>query len=157
MLVQAGAVPYRVDSAGIIRVCLITNREGGWIVPKGKIDPGHSARQAAVIECYEEAGVRGTLHREPLGAYSYLKPQRPGPGGEFAAPRRCKVRLFALRVSQELNKWPERGERTRQWMPISMATRRAAFADLAHAIAALRRLVRALDGGASPPQRRLTA
>lgn len=143
-IVQAGAVPYRVDAAGIIRVCLITNREGGWIVPKGKIDPGHSARQAAVIECYEEAGLRGTLHREPLGAYTYHKPARRSvdTDGPAMPPRSCTVRLFALRVAEELTKWPEREERRRKWLPISRAIRMAAFSDLSTAIAALRGVVR---------------
>lgn len=133
-MVQAGAVPYRVDARGVMRICLITNSQGGWIVPKGKIDPGHTGREAASIECYEEAGLRGVLHRVVVGAYDYQKPGDP--------PRWCRVRLYALRVTEELSRWPEVGHRRRQWLTLSEAARRVAFRDLAAVILRLRRTMR---------------
>jgi ADP-ribose pyrophosphatase YjhB (NUDIX family) len=130
--VQAGAVPYRVDDRGVLHVCLITNSQGGWIVPKGKIDAGHTARQAARTECFEEAGLRGVLHRPVLGRYAYRKPGEPGPA--------LRVRLYALRVERELASWPEQAWRRRRWMTLAEARRQVAFRDLARVLVRVARL-----------------
>lgn len=40
------------------RVLLLRHRKGEWVFPKGHIDPGESALEAALREVEEEAGVR---------------------------------------------------------------------------------------------------
>lgn len=102
---QAGAVPFRVLPDGTVQVMLITNRDGGWIVPKGMIDRGHTPEQTAQTECMEEAGVLGQLGPSVIGTYEYDK-----------GHKRCRVRLFALRVSEEMERWPEGRWRKRQWL-----------------------------------------
>jgi 8-oxo-dGTP pyrophosphatase MutT (NUDIX family) len=68
-LEQACAIPYRIVE-GEPEFCLITStRTGRWGFPKGIIDPGETAEEAAVREAHEEAGVRGGIVGPPLGAY----------------------------------------------------------------------------------------
>src|SRR5258708_38114880 len=66
---QAAAIPLK-DGA----ICLITSSNGKrWVVPKGLIDPGHTAGEAALLEAWEEAGLGGGLRPEPGGRYLYNK------------------------------------------------------------------------------------
>ena len=63
---QAAAIPV-YDG----RVCLVTSRTGRrWVIPKGRIDPGHTAAEAARIEAWEEAGLLGVL--VVLGGFAAL-------------------------------------------------------------------------------------
>jgi len=120
---QAGAVPFRRLDDGSVEVLLITNSNGKWIVPKGGIDEGHTARQTAHIECMEEAGVRGVLLNSELGHYSYEK-----------ADGAHRVQLFALRVTEVLSIWPENKRRKRQWLAVKEAAHRVEFSDLSRVI-----------------------
>lgn len=102
---QSAAVPFRVVD-GRAEVLLITSRKGKrWIVPKGVIDLGKTASEAAANEAFEEAGVRGQILESPVGEYSYEKW-----GGT------CRVQVFLLKVETVLDEWPEGGERDREWM-----------------------------------------
>ena len=89
---QAGAVPIRNG-----RVCLVTSRNGRrWIIPKGLIEPGQSAAEAALQEAWEEAGLVGHLDPDPVGSFLYEK-----------YGRTCHVTVFILHVSKALADWPE--------------------------------------------------
>lgn len=106
---QAGAVPLR-RRKGRAEVLLVTTRgKGRWIVPKGVVDPGTTPAESAVLEAWEEAGVRGRLTPEPLGSYQYEKW-----GGT------CTVAMFALEVSEVSDSWPE-PERKRRWVRVEKA------------------------------------
>ncbi len=61
---QAGAIVIRHAKAGPL-VLLVTARRnpGHWIFPKGHIEDGESAKQAALREAHEEAGVQA----RPIG------------------------------------------------------------------------------------------
>ena len=66
---QAAVAPLRNG-----QVCLVSSRSGKrWVVPKGTIEPGRSAGEVALKEAWEEAGLVGLLHQEPLGSYIYEK------------------------------------------------------------------------------------
>jgi 8-oxo-dGTP pyrophosphatase MutT (NUDIX family) len=61
----AGGVVWRRDDDGRMRVLLVHRpRYDDWSLPKGKLDPGETHRQAALREVEEETGVRGTLGPE---------------------------------------------------------------------------------------------
>jgi 8-oxo-dGTP pyrophosphatase MutT (NUDIX family) len=103
---QAGALPILGN-----RVCLVTStRTRKWILPKGMIDPGHSASQAALIEAWEEAGLTGIIQHDPLGSYIYQKNQSA-----------CHVSLFKLDVSEVHERWPEQYARKRTWVEFDEA------------------------------------
>jgi hypothetical protein len=109
LAIQYGVVPLRVVD-GETRILLITSRQTRrWVVPRGNpiagLDPAGSAAQ----EAFEEAGIRGTVSPEPLGAYRYDKRRRNG----IVIP--TEVQLFEMQVAEELPIWPEAGQRERRW------------------------------------------
>ncbi len=115
ILRQAGAIPFRYDNNDL-RVLLITSRDTGrWVIPKGGVEKGFTAAQAAAQEAYEEAGIRGVLSALPLGIYTYGKRLRSG----IAKP--ATVEVYALRVEKLLKHWPERAERRLEWMTVAKA------------------------------------
>lgn len=105
---QAGVLPYRFTADGI-EVLLITARGGSdrWIVPKGNIEIAHAPVRCAAREAWEEAGIVGVTSEQVLGIYEYYK------GG-----RKRRVQLFAMRVREQANHWPEMHERERLWVSI---------------------------------------
>ena len=98
---QAAALPLRGN-----RVCVITSSNGKrWIIPKGLIDPGHTAGETALQEAWEEAGLVGTLQQEPIGSYLYEKY-----GNTY------HVIVFVMDVTEVAQDWPERSVRQRSWV-----------------------------------------
>jgi 8-oxo-dGTP pyrophosphatase MutT (NUDIX family) len=106
---QAAAIPIRKG-----RVCLVTSRGGKrWVIPKGCIEPGKTAGQIALQEAWEEAGLLGVLHRQPIGSYMYEKL-----GNTY------HVTVFMMDVTETKGQWPECLERQRIWLlPISAVRR----------------------------------
>ena len=106
---QAAAIPLRDG-----RVCLVTSRSGRrWVIPKGRIDPGHTPEEAALAEAWEEAGLVGVLAGGPVGTYDYEK---------YGLSHR--VTVFVLAVREEYADWPERRSRTREWVTAEVALER---------------------------------
>jgi 8-oxo-dGTP pyrophosphatase MutT (NUDIX family) len=116
ILRQAGVIPFRVRRCGL-EVLLITSRDTGrWVIPKGNVEPGRTARQTAKREAYEEGGVRGKVQSVPLGMYTYDKVGRPG----LSLP--AEVKVYALHVARQAKTWPERSQRRTRWLdPVSAA------------------------------------
>ena len=91
-------------------ILLVTSRDTGrWVLPKGNLMVGIAPHRAAAREAEEEAGVRGTIARKPLGRFPYRK-WRSAKRFEMA-----KVDVFALKVGKELSSWKEQGQRERRW------------------------------------------
>jgi len=118
-LLQVGALVYRLLSSGM-QVLLITSRKSKrWIVPKGWPMPGKTLSQAALQEAYEEAGVRGVVEARPFGHYIYEKSDMlEGSNGRF------DVDVFAVLFSHQEKKWPERKQRTVEWVTLEEAAAR---------------------------------
>ena len=91
-------------------VCLVTSRcRGKWIVPTGKPEKHLSDEQVALLEAYEEAGVKGKLDR------SFRKSM------DISSPSGRKIRktvLFLINVDRQLDKWPEMKQRRRKFVDI---------------------------------------
>jgi 8-oxo-dGTP pyrophosphatase MutT (NUDIX family) len=106
---QIGALPYRRAADGSVEVMLVTTRETQrWIVPKGWPMRGLKRHEAAAREAMEEAGVVGEIGRKPVGHYTYRK-RLPD------SAVLCKVSLYPLAVSRQLDSWPEQEQRRCQW------------------------------------------
>jgi 8-oxo-dGTP pyrophosphatase MutT (NUDIX family) len=56
----AGCVAYRRDG-GALLILLILDKYGRWTLPKGHLEPGETAEQAAAREVFEETAVAGAL------------------------------------------------------------------------------------------------
>jgi 8-oxo-dGTP pyrophosphatase MutT (NUDIX family) len=118
---QAAVVPFRNG-----RICLVTSRSGKrWVIPKGLIEPGHTAGEAALQEAWEEAGLTGTIDPEPIGSYLYEKY-----GGV------CHVTVFAMQVAEVAQDWPERDERQRSFFSVRGALARITDPGIADVIRA---------------------
>jgi 8-oxo-dGTP pyrophosphatase MutT (NUDIX family) len=108
---QFAALPFRVGTTGQPEIMLLTSRETGrWVLPKGWPIKGLKPREVAAQEAYEEAGLVGNItSKRPVGIYHYEK--------QFAAGGLlCEVRVFLFQVDQELDDWPERGQRESRWL-----------------------------------------
>ena len=114
-LSQAAALPIR---DGL--VCLVTSRGGRrWVIPKGHIEIGHTPEEAAGTEAFEEAGLIGVMNPISIGTYHYEKYHRSH-----------AVSVFIMTVTEEKANWPERRERTREWVTFETALARLAEPEL---------------------------
>ena len=113
---QFAALPWRVGVNGQPEVLLLTSRETRrWVIPKGWPIKGLKPREVAAREAYEEAGLTGTISgKHPIGADHYQK-QLPD------AALLCEVRVFLLWVSEQLDDWPEKGQREARWADVTEA------------------------------------
>jgi 8-oxo-dGTP pyrophosphatase MutT (NUDIX family) len=99
---------------------------------------GKSLAEAAAQEAYEEAGVRGEVSAEPIGAYRHSK-QRFLLGGSYEV----EVLVHLLPVDRELDSWPEDDERTRKWFNPAKAAGLVVSHQLSELILQLPRDIRA--------------
>ncbi|MCW2247178.1 8-oxo-dGTP pyrophosphatase MutT (NUDIX family) [Azospirillum fermentarium] len=135
---QYAALPYR-DIDGVRQVMLITSRDTGrWIIPKGWPEKRTKPHDMAAREAFEEAGLLGRVSSKPCGVYHYDKRMKSGKA------RACAVQVFLLAVEQELESWPEKGQRERRWMDPLEAASLVNEGDLAD-------LLRAFAADAMPP------
>lgn len=126
-LAQSAAIPWRVGVDRQIEVLLITSTSTGqWIVPKGMLEPDMTPAASAANEAWEEAGALGEVDEEPIGVWRRTKWGRP-----------CRVDVYALRVTEVLEDYPEAGYRERGWFSIDAASARVREPDLARLIAEL--------------------
>jgi 8-oxo-dGTP pyrophosphatase MutT (NUDIX family) len=103
---QAGAIPLRAN-----QICLITSSNGKrWVIPKGLIEVGQTPAETALTEAWEEAGLAGTLSRDPIGSYLYSKL-----GNTY------HVLVYVLQVTDVAEEWPENGLRMRAWLGVERA------------------------------------
>ncbi|MCF8259716.1 MAG: NUDIX hydrolase [Melioribacteraceae bacterium] len=106
---QSGVVPFRKNGDDKFEILIIRSRKDKrWIIPKGIIDNGYSAQEAARKEAVEEAGIDGKIINVILGAQVYKKW-----GGK------CKVVYYPLKVTEVHKKWEE-DFRKRKWINIDL-------------------------------------
>ena len=93
----------------MVEVLLVTTRDTGrWIIPKGWPMARKSEFEAAALEAMEEAGALGRITPEPLGVYAYFKRRAT----HFDL---VEVTVYRLDVTEQLDDWPEKGERRVDW------------------------------------------
>jgi phosphohistidine phosphatase len=110
---QAAAVPIRIRD-GEVEVCLIRRRGmRGWGIPKGHIENGDTAVEAAINEAREEAGLVGRIDDPAVGTYSYSKWEG-----------RLTVCVYVMHVLDVLPVWEEIDVRERSWTTLDEAGRR---------------------------------
>jgi 8-oxo-dGTP pyrophosphatase MutT (NUDIX family) len=91
-------------------VCLVTSRcKRKWIIPTGKPEKHLSDEQVALLEAYEEAGVKGKLDKSFRKTIEVCSPS----GRKFR-----KTELFLINVERQLKKWPEMKQRRRKFVDI---------------------------------------
>jgi len=126
---QFGALCFRraktKTKSGAHEILLVSSRDTGrWIVPKGWPVNGETPAGAAALEAWEEAGVRGRVHPDCIGHFSYHK----WIDEEISLP--VIVALFAVEVLRMDDDYPEARERKRKWLSPKKAARRVAEPEL---------------------------
>jgi 8-oxo-dGTP pyrophosphatase MutT (NUDIX family) len=107
---QAAVIPFRVRDKRV-EIALVTTQSGKrWAVPKGSLYEGEHARDAAIRETEEEAGLIGYLERKPLGRYYFTR-----------AKETYLVEVYLMRVTTVLDHWLEARLRKRRWIAIDIA------------------------------------
>ncbi|XP_006655976.1 nudix hydrolase 21, chloroplastic-like [Oryza brachyantha] len=109
-----GCIPYRVGEGGAgVEVLVISSRKKGAageeeavMLPKGGWELDESMDEAARREALEEAGVLGETG-PTLGRWCYRSRRYDATYEGF---------VFPLRVTDELERWPEMAARRRCWV-----------------------------------------
>ena len=116
--IQYAALPYRAKGKSQLEIMLVTSRgTRRWIIPKGWPKRGMPPYDTAAKEAFEEAGVIGKVRKRPIGSYPYDKILEKGDKAS------CRVQVFALRVTHQRKRWPEKRERKVRWYPPAEAAR----------------------------------
>ena len=117
--IQTGALPWRLGPKNAIEVLLVTGRRSGrWTIPKGWPMRGKTLAEAAALEAYEEAGVKGTIDPRPIGMFRHRKQAL------VVGDLEVNIVVHPLWVDRELDKWPELGQRKRKWFRAKDAAKR---------------------------------
>jgi 8-oxo-dGTP pyrophosphatase MutT (NUDIX family) len=133
--VQYGVIPYR-RAKDRIEIMLITSRDTRrWVVPKGWPIARTQSREVARLEALEEAGLEGTIGKQPLGSFYYEKRLKD----DSACV--CRVYIFGFEVARQRKKWLERNERKRRWFDSTRAIKLVREPELKTLINALVRAV----------------
>jgi 8-oxo-dGTP pyrophosphatase MutT (NUDIX family) len=128
--VQYAALPYRAKGKSKLEIMLVTSRgTRQWIIPKGWPKRGIPPYKTAAKEAFEEAGVLGKVSKRSIGSYPYNKIIKKGRTAS------CRIQVFALRVTRQHKRWPEKRERRIRWYRAAEAVR---FIRSSH----LRRIIR---------------
>ena len=94
-----------------LMVVIVTNRnDGDWILPKGQPEPNLSAKEVALMEVYEEAGV---VCKIISASHSQCQIKRKRGN--------VNLRIYPAVVERVLHKWPEDSLRIRLILPVEEA------------------------------------
>ncbi|WP_299397802.1 NUDIX hydrolase [Pelagibius sp.] len=125
---QCAVLAYRLSKRGP-KIALVTSLETRrWVLPKGNLVNGLSARESAALEAFEEAGLEGTMAKRSCGSYDYEKTELKG--GAL-----CRVSVYPMAVTRVKRNWPEKALRQRKWMSIEKAVAAVGEAELKTLIA----------------------
>lgn len=113
---QFAALCYRLRKDQV-QICLVTTRRTGrWILPKGWPISGKTGGETALQEAWEEAGVKqGKVDAAPVGAFQTVKRYNSGQ----QVP--CEMQVYAVKVKDVANDYPEADKRERKWVPVARA------------------------------------
>lgn len=110
--VQTAALCLRDGPDGPQVLLVKTLTRNHWIIPKGWPMNKKSLAEAAAIEAWEEAGVKGRISADPIGAFTYTKIKKSG------LPVQCRPQVFRLDVEDMHDRYPESKKRVRQWFTL---------------------------------------
>lgn len=113
--VQAAALCLRDGPQGREVLLIRTLTRHHWIIPKGWPMKNRTLAEAAACEAWEEAGVRGPIEHDPIGAFTYTKIKKSG------LPVQCRPQVFVLQAKETLDDYPEATKRTRAWVTLPRA------------------------------------
>ncbi|MBP2444261.1 NUDIX hydrolase [Rhizobium leguminosarum] len=114
---QAGAICFRRNGRGEVKVLLVASRRTGrWGLPKGHVESSETSKSTAEREAFEEAGVKGALSPEVFGSFTYFK-DNPS--------CRYEVSVHLLEVRSISREFPEKDVRKTKWFRLQEAIEQA--------------------------------
>lgn len=117
-LLQVAALCWR-ESGGKRQVLLVRSLDSNrWIIPKGWPMRGKTLAEAAAIEAWEEAGVRGEVSPVSIGSFHYEKLRGTG------VKQSCEAQVFDLHVTSLESEFPESTLRKPKWFSAQEAAKR---------------------------------
>jgi periplasmic divalent cation tolerance protein len=122
--VSAGGVVYRRQNRGL-EVALI-HAHGRWALPKGHVEAGESAEQAALREVREETGLEGRVTRK-LGEIRYSYREKRA-GRQEGLKINKRVHFYLLRYLRGDVRDHDHEVDEARWFPIEEALRTLRFA-----------------------------
>jgi 8-oxo-dGTP pyrophosphatase MutT (NUDIX family) len=127
-IIQAGAVVIRGRGTSV-RVLLVSAKKDPrqWIFPKGHVEPGESAAEAALREMREEGGVDGRIIRA-IGVSTYE-----------SGRARVKVSYFLVRYRRAVLTTETR---KRRWRSLDKAREMVSFDDARNLVDKAERFLR---------------
>lgn len=130
---------------------LITSRESNrWIIPMDRAIPELDPQQVAAKTARDAAGLIGIPGAGPIGHFTYDNRL----SGGVVLP--CRVAVHLLRVTGQLDRWPDRGQRECAWLSAREASKRVCNLSLQRLIARVGRspeFLRPIVRRAMPPER----
>ncbi|QLI71282.1 Diphosphoinositol polyphosphate phosphohydrolase aps1 [Metarhizium brunneum] len=107
----AGVVPLSPDLNFVLLIQ--STRRKGWVLPKGGWETDESCQEAATREAWEEAGITIQIDYD-LGTIDEKRPPK-------SSKDRSRYSFFQVTVLSEVEDWPERHKRERQWFTYTQA------------------------------------
>jgi 8-oxo-dGTP pyrophosphatase MutT (NUDIX family) len=117
---QAAAVCYRVRHDEVEFLLVHTSGGQRWTFPKGSAERGLTHAQAAALEAFEEAGVRGRMEEAPFAQYVHRL------AGEKSSKVSCRSKITVnAHLCEVLRLSPTReSNRDRTWFSVQEARQR---------------------------------
>ena len=125
---RIGVIPFDVSQDKITVLVVTSRRRGRWVLPKGKLKKGESHKKGCKREAFEEAGITGNI----LTDYPMTVPIKRRID---AIAQHVPVTFYPMRVTDQVDEWPEQEVRARQWVALDEATSVIDKADQARVIA----------------------
>jgi len=112
---QVAAVCYRFVGMELEFLLVQTRGKQRWTFPKGGLEAGMTRAQAAELEAFEEAGVRGRVEEAPFAHYTRQRHGEHEPEKIFIQAYLCEVQWVGR---------PQEGHRNPTWFAPEKAKRR---------------------------------
>ena len=116
----------KTESAGGViinargEVVVVNQQHDSWSLPKGHIDPGESALEAAKREVAEESGITELEFVRALGSYERYRIGKSGIGEDMSELK--EIHMFLFTTDEDSLAPVDPGNPEARWIPIPQVT-----------------------------------
>ena len=111
---KVGVIPFDIKGDRIAIMFVTSQGRGRWILPKGNLKNGETAKKGCSREAFEEAGVEGSLS-------SKIPMTLPISKSENGKTKAVAVTYYPMLVEKQFDEWPESSKRQRHWATLEDA------------------------------------